>query len=170
VSIQRRLDNCSDSDQERQFFAHVLRYLTASTGRRVELQNWMITSYEVEFGAQIGSGGFGQVFMGTWNNTQVAFKVLSTQDGVTPSSTAIRREIETWSKLRHTHILQFLGANEFDNMPFIVMPYLKNGNARDYVRGHPDCDRLQIFQHISLGLVYLHSREIVHGDLKGVNF
>jgi hypothetical protein len=39
---------------------------------------------------------------------------------------------------------EFLGANEFDDRPFIVMPYMSNGNARDYARGHPDCDRLQI--------------------------
>jgi len=71
--------------------------------------------------------------------------------------------------LRHTHVLQFLGANELDDKPFIVMPYLKNGNAHDYVQSHPDCERLRIFQHISLGLVYLHSRRIVHGDLKALN-
>ena len=57
VSLQRRLDNRFNGDQERQFFSHVLRYLTTSSGIQVELQNWMITSYEVEFGPQIGSGG-----------------------------------------------------------------------------------------------------------------
>ena len=40
--------------------------------------------------------------------------------------------------------LEFLGANEFDDRPFVVMPYLENGNARDYVRSHPECDRLRI--------------------------
>ena len=40
--------------------------------------------------------------------------------------------------------LEFLGANELDDKPFIVMPYLKNGNARDYVQKHPNCDRLRI--------------------------
>jgi hypothetical protein len=39
------------------FFSQVLRYLTTSSGIRVELQNWMITSYDVEFGRKIGSGG-----------------------------------------------------------------------------------------------------------------
>ena len=57
VSLQRRLDHHSDGERERQFFSHVLRYLTASSGLRVELQSWMITSYEVEFGPRIGSGG-----------------------------------------------------------------------------------------------------------------
>ena len=57
VSIQRRLDNLSDGDQERQFFSHALRYLTTASGRQVEMESWMITSYEVEFGRRIGFGG-----------------------------------------------------------------------------------------------------------------
>jgi len=122
----------------------------------VEIEDWMITSYEVEFGCQIGSGGFGKMFMGTWNKTQVAVKVLTSGPDVIPSSEANRRDIRTSSMLRHVHVLQFLGANELDDRPFIVMPYLKNGNARDYVEGHPSCDRLQILHHISLGLAYLH--------------
>jgi hypothetical protein len=40
--------------------------------------------------------------------------------------------------------LEFFGANDIDDRPFIVMPYLKNGNARNYNLEHPDCDRLQI--------------------------
>ena len=57
VSLQRRLEGRSDGDRERQFFSHVMRYLTTSSGIRVELQSWMITYYDVEFGQKIGSGG-----------------------------------------------------------------------------------------------------------------
>lgn len=57
VSLQRRLDFRSDGARELQFFSHVLQYLTASSGHRVKLQNWMVTSYEVEFGPKIASGG-----------------------------------------------------------------------------------------------------------------
>ena len=57
VSLQRRLDNLLDGEQERQFFSHALRYLITASGRQVEMENWMITSYEVEFGRRIGSGG-----------------------------------------------------------------------------------------------------------------
>ena len=109
VSLQRRLDSHSDDGRERRFFTHVLLYLTTSSGLRIELQNWMVTSYEVEFGPKIGSGGLyvfsivvvdprgvlfanyecnsGQVYLGTWNNTQIALKVLVTETGTFPSST-----------------------------------------------------------------------------------
>ena len=105
VSIQRRLNMRTDEDRDRQFLAHTLQYLTTSSGRQVEIDDWMITSYEVEFGHEIGSGGLydffvisqcvpaescvvgsGQVFKGSWNRADVALKVLVMEDGVTPSS------------------------------------------------------------------------------------
>ena len=57
ICIQRRLDAGSDGDREQQFFRHVLRLLTSFTGQNVEIENWMITSYEVELGHRIGVGG-----------------------------------------------------------------------------------------------------------------
>ena len=41
-------------------------------------------------------------------------------------------------------LAEFLGANILDDRPFIVMPYLKNGNSRDYLQKHPNSDRLHI--------------------------
>jgi len=86
VSLQRRLQTGSDDNREQQFFAYTLRYLTTFSGRQVEMEDWMVTSYEVEFGHEIGSGGFGRVFEGSWNRTKVALKVLVMEDGVMPSS------------------------------------------------------------------------------------
>ena len=57
VSLQRGIDSHSGGDREREFFSHTLQYLTTIGGDRVKLENWMITSYEVELGSQIGSGG-----------------------------------------------------------------------------------------------------------------
>lgn len=57
VSLQKRLQTGSDEDRERQFFTHTLRCLTTCSGRQVELEDWSVTSYEVEFGHEIGSGG-----------------------------------------------------------------------------------------------------------------
>jgi hypothetical protein len=42
--------------------------------------------------ALIGHYISGQVFKGTWNKTKVALKVLTVEDGVTPSS-MVRQEL-----------------------------------------------------------------------------
>ena len=63
VSLQRRLDSPLDGDRERQFFSHALRYLNITSGRQVVMENWMITSYEVEFGPRIGSGSLYATFL-----------------------------------------------------------------------------------------------------------
>jgi hypothetical protein len=57
ISLQRRLERGLDEDREGQFFSHTLRFLTTSSGRQIEMEEWMITTYEVEFGHEIGSGG-----------------------------------------------------------------------------------------------------------------
>lgn len=57
VCLQRRLDQRTDHDPELQFFSHTLQLLNAYNGFEVEVENWMITAYEVEFGQKIGFGG-----------------------------------------------------------------------------------------------------------------
>ena len=90
-------------ERERRFFSHTLKYLETVTEERVKLERWMVTSFEVEFGPQIGLGGLcvlsscpaymgislstsGEVYKGTWNRSQVALKVLKTETGATPSA------------------------------------------------------------------------------------
>ncbi|KAJ6562386.1 kinase-like domain-containing protein [Mycena capillaripes] len=70
--------------------------------------------------------------------------------------------------LRHPNILQFLGANTLDDRPFVVMPLIPH-NAREFLRTRSSFDPVYILRDISLGLEYLHSRKICHGDLKGIN-
>ena len=57
ASLQRLLQQLTLDDKERQFYSRSLEYLLTYSGRPVQLEPWMITSYEVEFGEKIGSGG-----------------------------------------------------------------------------------------------------------------
>uniref|UniRef100_A0A8H7Y9N2 Protein kinase domain-containing protein n=1 Tax=Psilocybe cubensis TaxID=181762 RepID=A0A8H7Y9N2_PSICU len=167
ATLRRRVDERKGSDEELRFLKHSLSYLSTTSNHQIDLQPWTITSYDVEFGPLIGVGGFGRVYRGKWNHTDVALKVMRNAGDISPRASAVRRE--TWSKLRHPNILQFLGANILDDEPFLVMPLVEGGNARDYIDNHPHCNRIKIVQQISLGLTYLHSQSVVHGDLKAVN-
>jgi hypothetical protein len=57
VSLQRRLDQRLGGDRECQFISHSIEYLYAACGYHVKVENWMITSFDVEFGQLIGEGG-----------------------------------------------------------------------------------------------------------------
>jgi hypothetical protein len=57
VSFQRSLEQRSGGDRELKFFSRSVRYLATETGRQIKWQSWMITSFDVEFGPEIGSGG-----------------------------------------------------------------------------------------------------------------
>lgn len=57
VSLQRSFEQLPGGDRERRFFSHSVQYLSTTSGRQVYVENWMITSFDVEFGPEIGSGG-----------------------------------------------------------------------------------------------------------------
>ena len=93
-----------------------------------------------------------------------------------------------WRRLKHPNIVPFLGVPT--NIPpllEIVCEWMANGTITEYVRKNPMVDRIslvsgfvpavtvsfecQISQlwDVADGLHYLHSRNVIHGDLKGVS-
>ncbi|KAJ6451383.1 hypothetical protein C8R47DRAFT_1204533 [Mycena vitilis] len=168
LAIQRKLSSQQMHHIDSQFCTHTLRYLTSMSGQQLQLKDWTISSMEIDYGPQIGAGGFGTVYRGTWNHADVAIKVLRNVVGITPNTQLMRKEIDIWMTLRHPNIIQFLGANTLNDTPFLVMPYMPY-NARQFLRERSDFDPINVLCDISLGLQYLHSHRICHGDIKGIN-
>ncbi|KAK0493455.1 kinase-like domain-containing protein [Armillaria luteobubalina] len=167
--LQQQINKGTCDNIERRFFTKTLHHLSTMNTKSVKpikTEPWAINSSDVELGEQIDEGAFGKVYKGVWHRKKIAIKVFKTD--ISPYA-SIHKEIEMWASLRHPNVLPFLGANTSENVPFIVTPYLRNGNSRKFVKIHPNCDRLKILMDITHGLLYLHSRKIVHGDLKAVN-
>jgi hypothetical protein len=57
VSIERRLDTHSLNQPEHKFYSHTLQYLTSTSGQQARLEDWMISTFDVDFGVEIGAGG-----------------------------------------------------------------------------------------------------------------
>ncbi|KAJ6471570.1 kinase-like domain-containing protein [Mycena vitilis] len=170
ASIQRALANPQMHHIDRHFCSHTLQYLTSMSGQQLELEDWMISSLEIDYGPQIGAGGFGTVYRGTWNGRDVAIKELRTVAGATPSLQLMRKEIDIWLTLRHPNIIQFLGANTMNDTPFLVMPYMPY-NARQFLRERYDFDPIHlvcnIFTHVGFAMINIlvrHSGEAVLCD------
>jgi len=80
------------------------------------------------------------------------------------------REIEVWSKLSNNHILQFYGiVTDLGANIYMVSPWLENGDVLDYIKKHPDANILDLIRGAAEGMKYLHSENVIHGNLKCAN-
>ncbi|KAJ7724834.1 kinase-like domain-containing protein, partial [Mycena metata] len=81
------------------------------------------------------------------------------------------REALIWKNLDHEYVLPFLGVDSasFPGFLCMVSPWMSKG-AIVTTRGGPNINSIPILMYeIAVGLQYLHSENIVHGDLRGAN-
>ncbi|KAJ7260878.1 kinase-like domain-containing protein [Mycena haematopus] len=81
------------------------------------------------------------------------------------------REALVWKDLRHPNILPFLGIDRdsFPSSLCMVSPWMNHGTVINYLKNHGYANVNKLLYEIAKGLEYLHSRNIVHGDLRGAN-
>ncbi|KAG1753105.1 kinase-like domain-containing protein [Suillus occidentalis] len=90
----------------------------------------------------------------------------------------LRQEVFVWQGLENSHILPLYGiAYGFDIVPALVCPWMKKGSLHHYLnkmwrKNSPppemQCLFLLLFQ-VGSGLQYLHSQDVIHGDLMPSN-
>ncbi|KAF7374478.1 Kinase-like protein [Mycena sanguinolenta] len=121
-------------------------------------------------------GGFADIYRASYKNRTVALKymrVIQYMRGSDSRNVRLKfcREALVWKELCHPHILPFLGIeeNSFPSPLCMVSPWMEHGTVLNYLKqhGHSNVDKL--LYEIAQGLQYLHSRDIVHGDLRGAN-
>jgi hypothetical protein len=58
ISLQKCLMKQLCGERERRFFSSTLDFLADVSGKHVkDIESWMVTIFDVEFGPEIGSGG-----------------------------------------------------------------------------------------------------------------
>lgn len=128
----------------------------------------------------VATGGFsdvykGQTLSGGWTCLKILRMHISTQDEKLAIK-SFHREVITWRMLRSPRVLEFRGIYIIRSDTTIrfglVSPWMENGNIMEYLKEHPDHDRMAAIRQVVDGLLYLHqfdSFQIVHGDVKGAN-
>ncbi|KAF8142866.1 kinase-like domain-containing protein, partial [Mycena galopus ATCC 62051] len=79
------------------------------------------------------------------------------------------REAEILCFLKHENILGFVGILDDPKRMCIVMSWMEGGELNGFLKRNPDAPRAPLAHQICVGLDYLRSQFIVHGDLKGAN-
>jgi hypothetical protein len=58
TSLQKIVTRQLYDERDRRFFSSTLDYLAEVSGKHVtDIESWMVTAFDVEFGPEIGSGG-----------------------------------------------------------------------------------------------------------------
>jgi hypothetical protein len=57
ISIERRLGGQRLNSPDDSFYSHTLQYLTSTSGQQIKVEDWMVSSFEVDIGLEIGTGG-----------------------------------------------------------------------------------------------------------------
>ncbi|KAG1744298.1 kinase-like protein, partial [Suillus lakei] len=86
----------------------------------------------------------------------------------------VHRELKVWGRLKHHSILPLWGvATDFGPHPAMIGPWAENGALTGFLERQEDTlapeDKFSLLNDIALGLQYLHSKSVVHGDLTGSN-
>jgi len=117
------------------------------------------------------SGGFADVWRGTYNGRQVAIKALRiyNTDDLQQVKKLFCKEVVVWRRLSHANVLPFLGVSTAVFRLSMVSEWMSNGNISHYVTTHPEANRLELLIDVASGLQFLHMAQVVHGDLKGPN-
>ncbi|KAF7354931.1 Heat shock protein sti1 [Mycena sanguinolenta] len=161
-----------DSSQEltsRALFSKALLRLSGECGLHPTC--FTLTGVE-KLGQQVAGGGFGDIWKGSVGGQTVAVKSLRqfAKEDVKASLKKLGREATIWRQLSHPNLLPFFGLYMLDNRLSLISPWMENGDLKHFLSSaSPDEDRVSLMADVAMGLEYLHSQNVVHGDLKTPN-
>lgn len=126
---------------------------------------------------RIGSGGFGDVYKAkTTDGNDCALKILRLWNPeIKMPDTYRKRFYRAYELMRedNKHLISAIDKGEVDGNPFYVMPFLKRGDLYNHfdkvVRSKREMEVARCMYETAQGLYELHSRGMVHRDLKPDN-
>jgi serine/threonine-protein kinase len=125
---------------------------------------------------RIGIGGFSEVWKANdqmAENATVAIKIYAPDKGMDQNGLKqFRREYAVVLNLNHPVLLTARHFDVWEGRPYLVMPFIEGGSLQDRLveKGAMSEDELaKLLAQISSGLQYLHSKDILHQDIKPDN-
>ncbi|OQR97271.1 kinase [Thraustotheca clavata] len=154
-------------------------------------QRFRIDHKEIIMRKTIASGGFGVVYLATYQDMDVAVKRMlpSAIEGNSDGVRDFMDEIRLCASLDHPHIVRFIGVS-WSTLKDLsaVLEYMPNGDLATLVRKKDDSEspsslklvwspetsvksysKIQVLSDIISGLSYLHEIQVIHRDLKAKN-
>lgn len=130
----------------------------------------------------LGFGGMGIVYRALDKrkleandaNPYIAIKILGDDFKLYPQALiSLQRETKKSQSLAHPNIITVYDFDRDGDEVYMTMEELQGQNLADYIKDHPFGVPIEkakkIIHAISKGLIYTHSKQIIHSDLKPAN-
>jgi len=126
---------------------------------------------------KIGAGASTDVYKGVRqpHGTLVAVKIFRATHNDDPTrvqdtNRRLIRESHVWLGLSDPNIQPYLGyCTDLGLSVALISPFCGRGTMRQYLRLHPNADRQKFVRQVGNGLLYLHTNNVIHGDLQENN-
>ncbi len=130
-----------------------------------------------ELTKQLGRGGFSEVWLAKdkLTDVQVAIKIYAPGVGIDDDGISnFTKEFALVFEMNHSNILHPTHYDCYNRMPYLILPYCKNGSAFKFVTSNTPLSEdecWKLIRDVAEGLAYLHEKTppIIHQDIKPDN-
>ena len=127
---------------------------------------------------RIGVGSYGRIYKAKKNNQMYVLKEIPIDESEEKIEN-IKNEANLLASLDNKFVVKYYESFQIDQNIYIVMEYCEGGDLCTYITMHQKESKgnfkfeedliWKLFIQISLGLFYIHSKKIVHRDIKSLN-
>nr|XP_016460736.1 PREDICTED: serine/threonine-protein kinase STY46-like [Nicotiana tabacum] len=176
--VQKEITRSEEQTPYIQLAIHEQGQTSESGSDSVKIPNdgsddWEIDIRLLKFENKVASGSFGDLYKGTYCSQEVAIKVLKPEHLNMDMVKEFSQEVFIMRKIRHKHVVQFIGACTRPPNLCIVTEFMSRGSIYTFLHKQRGAFKLptllKVAVDVSKGMSYLHQNNIIHRDLKTAN-
>ena len=139
----------------------------------MKLQSGDIFASRYKLLKKLGSGAYSEVWCATdtkAGDLKVAIKIFAPDHGLDADGIEVfKNEFKMVFNFTNSFLIHPTSYDVCDGSPFLVLPYCERGSTHQLIGKMDELQAIHFIHDVAAGLEYLHSKELIHQDIKPDN-